>query len=188
MSNVNIANPTIDILAQNWWIILWRGIAALIFGLLTWFNPVITLYVMLLFFGGYAFVDGVLGIIMAIKTRHSHQDWWFLLISAIANLVVGIAVFVMPVISVVVLIYFLAIWAVATGLLQIIVAIGLRKVIKGEGWIILGGILSIIFGVILFMNPIQGGIAITWLMGIYAVVFGIINIVLAFSVRRSLHK
>lgn len=188
MDNLSQLRTMGNILAQNWWIILWRGIAALIFGLITWFNPVITLYVMVIFFGGYAFVDGVLGIIMAIRGRHDHHKWWLLLIWALANLLTGILTFFWPLITMVVLTEIIAIWAIISGLLQIFTAIGLRKAIQGEGWIVLGGILSILLGIVLIINPFEGGIALTWALGIYATVYGIITVVLAFWVRRHAKK
>jgi uncharacterized membrane protein HdeD (DUF308 family) len=188
MNNFSVDKTPVNILSQSWWIILWRGIAALIFGLITWFNPVITLYVMLIFFSGYAFVDGTLGIVMSFKGRRYHKDWWLLFIWASANFLTGILTFFIPIVTVVVLTDLLAIWAIVSGVLQMTTAIGLRKSIQGEGWMALGGILSIILGIVLFINPVQGGIAITWLMGIYAILFGIISIILAFRVRRSAQK
>ncbi|WP_239352044.1 HdeD family acid-resistance protein [Snodgrassella communis] len=184
MKNLSFRNPLIDLLSENWWMVLIRGGAALIFGLLTWFYPFVSILIMVMFFGVYALIDGVLGVVIAINGRRTHQDWWLMLIWGMVSILAGIMTFFVPGITWLVLITFIAIWSLVSGILQIIAAIRLRKSIHGEGWMIVAGMLSVLVGIILFVNPVQGGIALTWVIGIYAALFGVMNIALAFRLRR----
>ena len=184
MNNLSFRNPLVDLLSENWWMVLIRGSAALIFGLLTWFYPFISILIMVMFFGVYALIDGVLGVVIAINGRRTHQDWWLMLIWGMVSILAGIMTFFVPGITWLVLITFIAIWSLVSGILQIIAAIRLRKSIRGEGWMIVAGMLSVLVGIILFVNPVQGGIALTWVIGVYAALFGVMNIALAFRLRR----
>lgn len=184
MNNLSFRNPLVDLLSKNWWMILIRGGAALIFGLLTWFYPFISILIIVMFFGVYALIDGVLGVVIAINGRRTHQDWWLMLIWGMVSILAGIMTFFVPGITWLVLITFIAIWLLVSGILQIIVAIRLRKSISGEGWMIVAGMLSVLVGIILLVNPVQGGIALTWVIGVYAALFGVMNIALAFRLRR----
>lgn len=184
MNNLSFRNPLVDLLSENWWMVLIRGGAALIFGLLTWFYPFISILIMVMFFGVYALIDGVLGVVIAINGRRTHQDWWLMLIWGMVSILAGIMIFFVPGITWLVLITFMAIWSLVSGILQIIAAIRLRKSIRGEGWMIVAGMLSVLVGIILFVNPVQGGIALTWVIGVYAALFGVMNIALAFRLRR----
>ncbi|KDN13608.1 HdeD family acid-resistance protein [Snodgrassella communis] len=184
MNNLSFRNPLVDLLSENWWMVLIRGGAALIFGLLTWFYPFISILIMVMFFGVYALIDGVLGVVIAINGRRTHQDWWLMLIWGMVSILAGIMTFFVPGITWLVLITFIAIWSLVSGILQIIAAIRLRKSIRGEGWMIVAGMLSVLVGIILLINPVQGGIALTWVIGVYAALFGVMNIALAFRLRR----
>lgn len=184
MNNLSFRNPLVDLLSENWLMVLIRGGAALIFGLLTWFYPFISILIMVMFFGIYALIDGVLGVVIAINGRRTHQDWWLILIWGMVSILAGIMTFFVPGITWLVLITFIAIWSLVSGILQIIAAIRLRKSIRGEGWMIVAGMLSVLVGIILFVNPVQGGIALTWVIGVYAALFGVMNIALAFRLRR----
>ncbi|SCB89449.1 MULTISPECIES: HdeD family acid-resistance protein [Snodgrassella] len=184
MNNLSFRNPLVDLLSENWWMVLIRGGAALIFGLLTWFYPFISILIMVMFFGVYVLIDGVLGVVIAINGRRTHQDWWLMLIWGMVSILAGIMTFFVPGITWLVLITFIAIWSLVSGILQIIAAIRLRKSIRGEGWMIVAGMLSVLVGIILFVNPVQGGIALTWVIGVYAALFGVMNIALAFRLRR----
>lgn len=184
MKNLSFRNPLIDLLSENWWMVLIRGGSALIFGLLTWFYPFVSILIMVMFFGVYALIDGVLGVVIAINGRRTHQDWWLMLIWGMVSILAGIMTFFVPGITWLVLITFIAIWSLVSGILQIITAIRLRKSIHGEAWMIVAGMLSVLVGIILFVNPVQGGIALTWVIGVYAALFGVMNIALAFRLRR----
>lgn len=167
-------------LSENWWALALRGVAAVIFGLLALFLPGVTLTVLVLVFGAYALVDGVLAILAGIRGVGPR---WLLIVEGVLGVLFGILTFLWPGVTALVLLYFIAIWAILTGVLEIIAAIALRREIEGEWALILGGVLSVIFGIILAVLPGVGLLSVVWIIGIYALVFGIALIVLAFRVR-----
>ena len=170
------------LLAKNWWMLVLRGILAIIFGILALVWPTPTLRVLVLFFGVYALVDGLFTLISALGTRRD-VPWWWVLLEGIFGIAAGVATFVWPNITALVLLILIAAWAVITGLFEILAAIELRKKIEGEGWLILGGVLSIIFGVVLFLQPGSGALAVIWLIGAYTIIFGIFLIAMGFRLR-----
>jgi len=172
------------ILARNWWVLLLRGIAAIVFGVLVWLQPGISLVVLVMLFGAYAMVDGVLGVWTAITGRKEHENWWVLLIGGLLGIGVGVITFLAPGITAIALLFYIAIWAIATGVLQIVAAIYLRKEIQGEWWFILGGLASVVFGVLLMIQPGAGALALLWLIGTYAIIFGVLFVMLALKVRK----
>ena len=133
-------------LAKNWWLLLLRGIAAIIFGVLAFAWPGLTLLTLILFYGAFALVDGVLAIIAAITGGAPAPRWW-LAIVGLLGIAAGLLTFLMPGLSALVLLFFIAGWAIATGVLQIIGAIQLRKEIDNEWLLILGGVISVLFGI-----------------------------------------
>ena len=139
---------------------------------------------LVLLFGGYAIVDGVGNVATAIGGRKGDETWWVLLLAGLAGIGVGALTFVTPGVTAIVLLFYVAIWAIATGLLQIVTAIRLRKAIEGEAWMVLGGIASVIFGVLLIANPGGGALAVLWIIGAYAIVFGATVVILALKARR----
>jgi len=171
------------ILAHNWWMLLLRGFVAVLFGLLTWFLPQISLEFLVLLFGAFVLVDGVMGVGMAISGRKEYEDWWVLLLWGFVGVGIGILTFAAPIATGLVLLFFIAIWAIATGVLEIVVAIRLRREIEGEWLLVLGGLVSIVFGVLLMLHPGAGALALVWLIGTYAVAFGILLVILAFRTR-----
>lgn len=137
----------------------------------------------MLVFGAYALVDGVFGVINGISSYDERERWWVILLEGLAGIVVGIMTLVWPSITALTLLYLIAAWAVITGVMEIVAAIQLRRVIEGEWMMVLSGIASIIFGIILFIFPGEGALGLTWLIGIYAIIFGVMLIVLAFRLR-----
>lgn len=170
-------------LARNWWAVALRGVLAIIFGVLTIMWPGVTLLVLIALFAAYAFVDGIVAVVVAIASRGENQRWWAVLLEGIAGIILGLLTFFYPGITVLVLLYFIAAWALITGVLEIVAAIQLRRVLTGEWVMILGGIASIIFGLLLVFFPGAGALGLTWLIGAYALAFGILLIVLAFRLR-----
>ena len=170
-------------LARNWWVLAIRGIAAILFGVGAFLWPDLTLAVLVLLFGAYTLVDGVFAVIAGIAARKEQQRWWMMILEGLAGIVVGILTFVIPGITALVLLYLIAAWSIVTGVLEIAAAIRLRKEIKGEWVLILAGIASVIFGVILILFPGAGALAVIWLIGSYALVFGVLMLVLAFRLR-----
>jgi uncharacterized membrane protein HdeD (DUF308 family) len=173
----------IDALARNWWALLIRGIAAVIFGVLAFLWPGATIVAIGILFGAYAFVDGIFAIIAAIRAAESHQRWWPLVIEGIVGLIIAAITFYDVAITLFALYVTIAVWAIITGIMELIAAVELRKAIRGEIWLALGGIASILFGLLMFWKPFAGALAIIWLIGAYAIVFGITMIALSFRLR-----
>jgi uncharacterized membrane protein HdeD (DUF308 family) len=169
---------------QNWWLFLLRGIAAIVFGVLAFILPGITLVTLVLLYGAFALVDGVFALVSAILGKVAVAPRWWLVIVGLAGIGAGIVTFLWPGITALVLLFFIAGWAIANGIFQIIGAIQLRKEIDNEWWLILNGALSVLFGIALFVLPGAGALALIWLIGLYAIVYGILLIGFAFKVRK----
>ena len=150
---LSIAVIDVGTLARNWWVVLLRGVAGIIFGLATFFAPEISLTVLVLVFGAYAFLDGVLALISAIRRRGATDHWWLLVLEGVMGVAVGVLTFVWPDITALALLYLIAAWALVTGGLEIAAAIRLRKVITGEWLLVLSGIASVALGVMLIFFP-----------------------------------
>ena len=170
------------ILARNWWALALRGVLAVLFGIMAWFWPDITLRVLVLLFGAYALVDGVFALIAAVSGA-SEGRRWTLLLEAVAGNAAGVLTVVWPDLTALALLYVIAAWAIITGVFEIIAAVELRRVIEGEWLLALGGLASILFGVLLIVFPGEGALALTWMIGTYAVIFGIVLIVLGLRLR-----
>lgn len=171
-------------LGRNWWLLLLRGLVAIVFALLTWAQPGVSLAALVLVFGIYVLADGLLGVWSAIAKRRDNRHWWLLLLWGVVGIVVGVMTFIMPGITGLVLLMYIAAWAVITGVLQIVAAIRLRKEIKGEWLMILSGLVSVAFGVLLFLQPGAGALAVAWIIAAYAFIFGVLMVLLAFKVRK----
>ena len=173
-----------DVLARHWWAIALRGAAAIIFGILAFVMPGVTLAVLVLLFGAYALVDGVFNVIAALSGRSGEQSWWWLLIEGLVSVAAGLVTFFMPGLTALTLVYVIAAWAIITGVLEIVAAVRLRKVISNEWWLVLSGVLSIVFGGVIAAYPGAGALALVFWIGAYAVVFGVFLVALAFRLRR----
>jgi len=173
-----------ELLARNWWLFLLRGIAALAFGVLSLIWPEISLATLILLFGAYALVDGAFALSAAIVGRGKAELRWWLVLVGLLGIGVGVTTFLWPGLTALTLLYFIAGWIVATGLLQIIGAIELRKAIDNEWWLILDGALSVLFGILLFIMPGAGALALIWLIALFAIAFGILMIGFAFKVKK----
>jgi uncharacterized membrane protein HdeD (DUF308 family) len=170
-------------LSRNWWALIVRGVAAIAFGVLAMVWPAMTLEILVLLFGAYALVDGILAIVAAIAGHGQPQRWWGLFLEGIAGIAAGVITFVWPGITALVLLFLIAFWAIATGILEFITAIHLHRAAPGEWALALGGILSVLFGVILIAAPGAGALAVVWLIGAYAIAFGLILLTLGFQLR-----
>jgi uncharacterized membrane protein HdeD (DUF308 family) len=172
------------VLALNWWAMALRGIVAVIFGLIAFFMPVATLYALTILFGAYALIDGIVSLAAAIHSARHGEHWWALLFEGIAGLAAAVVTLLWPLLTLVVLIYIVASWALITGILEIVAAIRLRRFIRGEWLLVLTGIASIVFGFLLFAAPGPGALVIAWWIGAYVFVFGLLMLGLAFRLRR----
>ena len=178
--------PVVRVLSRNWWALALRGLAALIFGLLAFVWPGITLWALILLFGAYMLVDGAFAIVAAVRVAGDAARWWLLLVEGILGVLAGIVAFVWPGLTALALLYFVAAWAIVTGIFEIVGAIRLRREIEGEWALILGGALSVLFGVLLLVvGPGVGLLSLVWLIGVYAVAFGVLLLILAFRVRNE---
>ena len=185
-SRASMGRGVLPTLARNWWALALRGLAAILFGLLAFFWPGITLFVLVIFFGAYMFVDGIFAIIAAVRAAGEEERWWLLLIEGILGVLAGLVAFFWPGLTALALLYFIAVWAIVTGVLEIVAAIRLRREIEGEWALGLSGALSVIFGVLLIVSPAPAGLlSLVWLVGAYAVASGVLLLILAIRVRRE---
>jgi uncharacterized membrane protein HdeD (DUF308 family) len=178
-----VENRLAAILHRGWWLLLLRGIVAIAFGVLTWMQPGISAAALVLLFGAFAFADGVLSTWTAIAGRADHEYWWLVLLRGLLGVGVGILAFVEPGVVALALLFYIAIWAIATGMLEIATAIRLRREIEGEWLLILSGLISVVFGVVLIARPGPGALALLWLIASFAVAFGVVLVILAFKAR-----
>jgi uncharacterized membrane protein HdeD (DUF308 family) len=169
--------------ARNWWLILLRGAVAIIFGLFALRRPGITLSALVLLFGVYALVDGAFSLFgAAIGWRH-REDRWLLLLEGLIGLGVGFLTLQAPGITALALVFFIAAWALATGVLRIIAAIRLRREISGEFWMVLSGIAAVVFAFLVMQRPAAGALAIVWMIGWFAIFIGAMLVMLSFKLR-----
>jgi uncharacterized membrane protein HdeD (DUF308 family) len=171
-------------LINNWDLVLLRGIMAILFGIATLVMPAITLIVFVVLFGAFTLISGIITTIAAIKDRKEQSDWWLWLLLGLVGIAAGVLTFVWPNITAVSLFYVIVSWAIASGILEIMLAIQLRKVIEGEWLLVVDGILSVAFGILCMFQPAAGALSILWLIGIYAIVYGAALVVLALRLRN----
>jgi uncharacterized membrane protein HdeD (DUF308 family) len=172
----------VELLARHWWVLLVRGLAAIGFGILAFVWPGVTLASLVIVFGAYALEDGVFAIVGAIRGG-GRQPWWLLVLEGLVGIGIGVLTLVAPGVTALALLFYIAIWAIATGVLQIAAAIALREEIEGEWLLGLGGLASVLFGALLVARPGAGALAVLWLIGAWALVFGVLLVILSFRVR-----
>lgn len=175
-------------LAKNWWVLLIRGIAAVLFGILAFVWPGATIFAIVVIFGAYAFVDGVFAVAGAIRAVQAHERWWPLILEGIVGIAIGVITFFEPRTTAIALYITIAAWAFLTGVLEIAMAIRLRRQIANEVFLIIGGIVSILFGALMIWHPVAGAVAIVWLFGAYALLFGLLMIALSFRLRKHANE
>ncbi|MBV8637924.1 MAG: HdeD family acid-resistance protein [Candidatus Eremiobacteraeota bacterium] len=170
-------------LARNWWAVLIRGIAAIIFGILAFAWPGATGAALVLLFGAYAFVDGIFAIVAAIRAAQAHERWGAFVIEGIIGLIIAAITFFEPRLTAFALYITIAAWAILTGIFELVAAVRLRKEIQNEWLLILGGVASLVFGILMIVYPLAGILTVIWLIGAYAIVFGVMMIGLALRLR-----
>jgi uncharacterized membrane protein HdeD (DUF308 family) len=178
------SRPLLRSMAEYWWLTALRGVAAVIFGVLALFWPGFSGLALVLVWGAYAFADGIfaLGAALFGKQATTGTRWW-LAISGVLGIATGLIAFFAPVFTAGVLLIFIAIWSIAIGAMSIIGAIQLRKEIEGEWLLILGGVVAILFGILMFFQPAAGALAVVWMIATFAIIFGIDLILLAFKLK-----
>lgn len=172
------------VLARHWWALALRGVVAVIFGLIAFFIPGATLVALTVLFGAYALIDGFFSLVAAVRSGGRGEHWWALLFEGIVGIGAAAVTILYPGLTLLVLIYIIGGWAIVTGILEISAAVRLRRFIRGEWLLVLGGIASIVFGILLFLAPGPGAIVLAWWIGAYVFVFGLLMIGLAFRLRR----
>jgi uncharacterized membrane protein HdeD (DUF308 family) len=182
--STDIVLPMTGFFTKNWWVLLMRGIVAVLFGILAITRPGITLAVLVLLFGIYAVVDGSFALFAAIGGWRHREDRWLLLLEGFIGIGAGILALRAPGITAVALLFFIAAWALATGVLRIVAAIRLRKEITGEFWLALSGIAAVVFAFLVMMNPAAGALAIAWLIGWYALFLGAMLVMLSIKLHN----
>ncbi|MDN3376952.1 MULTISPECIES: DUF308 domain-containing protein [unclassified Pseudoalteromonas] len=168
-------------LAKNWSVLFIRGLIAIVLGVLTWLAPQASLSIMLLFFAGYFLFDGLLRSWIAWNSRQNNPYWRWLLIGGVLSIIAGLVTLLAPNITTILLLYYVAAWAIAIGAVEILVAVKLRVEISGEWLLIITGALSVIFGLYLVFNPSAGIHTLLWLVATYAVIFG--TLIVGFSLK-----
>jgi uncharacterized membrane protein HdeD (DUF308 family) len=176
-------SETVEI-ARWWWSFILRGVLAILFGILVFvFPPLLTVEVLVIFVGAWMLVDGVFDIVAAFQTRERERSWWLALLEGVAGIVAGLIALTLPQVAAQVFLYLISAWAIVTGVIEIVTAIRMREQISGEIWLALAGVASIAFGLLLFLFPVTGVLTILWLIGGYAIAFGIMLILLGWRLR-----
>lgn len=173
---------------ESWWAMVLRGIAAIAFGVLAFVWPHITLLALVFLFGIYALVDGIFALAAGIRSHGEHTRWWLLLIEGILSIIAGVLAFAIPAVTALVLLILIAAWAIVTGIFEIGAAIQLRRQIYNEWLLVIAGIASIVFGGLLLIKPLAGALAVIWIIGAYAIVFGVLLVALGMRLHSMVHR
>src|SRR3979411_158346 len=174
----------VDTFRLNWWLLALRGLVAVLFGVLAFVWPGATLITLVWLFGAFALVNGLLSLMLAAKAPKGYPRIGSLILGGLLGILAGLLTFVMPGITALGLLILIALWAIVTGMMELVAAIRLRKIIANEWLLVLTGLLSVAFGVLLILMPAAGALAWVWWMGLWALVFGILLMVLAFRMRH----
>ena len=171
------------LMLSYWWVLLLRGVLAILFGIAAYAWPGMTLVTLLTLFGAFAVVDGIFNVFHAFSGRKEDERWWVLLLEGLLGIAIGVITFQAPEVTATVLILYIGFWAMATGVLRIILAVRLRKEIEGEWWMALAGLAGIVFGVFMVARPGAGALAVLWLVAIWAIVGGVCLVIFSFKVK-----
>jgi uncharacterized membrane protein HdeD (DUF308 family) len=174
----------VDTFRLNWWLLALRGLIAVVFGVLAFLWPGATLLTLVWLFGAFALVNGVLSLVLAAKTPKGYPKLGSLILGGLLGILAGVFSFVMPAITALGLLILIAAWAIVTGVMELVAAVRLRKIITNEWLLFLAGIASVAFGIILLLQPAAGTLALVWLIAAWAVVFGILLMIVAFRMRN----
>jgi uncharacterized membrane protein HdeD (DUF308 family) len=171
------------VLARNWWALAVRGILAVLLGLVAFALPGVFLASLVWLFGAYCLVDGVFAIVAGLRAAQRHERWWPLALEGLVDITVGVVTLLLPAAAVLALLYLVSAWSIITGVFRISAAVRLRRQIRGEWLLILNGVLSVLFGVAIVVYPAVGLVTVVWIIGMYAILFGIILLALALRLR-----
>lgn len=177
-----------SMLSRAWWLIVLRAVVAIAFGILTYVKPGISLEALVIVFGAFAMADGILRIWAAIAGPGDNESRWMLALAGVIGIGIGVLTMFRPDVTALALVYYIAAWAIVSGALEITAAIRLRQVIDDEWLLALAGILSLAFGVMILARPGAGALALLWLIGTYAIVFGVLLLIFAFKARGFVNR
>ncbi|MGZ3497737.1 MAG: HdeD family acid-resistance protein [Vulcanimicrobiaceae bacterium] len=175
--------PIVSQVARSWWLVALRGVLSILFGVMAFVWPGITLVVLIAIIGAYMFVDGIFALVWAVRFRHERERWPMLMVEGILGIAVGVVTFLWPGLTAIAWLYTISAWAIVTGILEIVTAIRLRKALQGDWLLALTGVASIVLGIAFALMPLAGLLAWVWVIGAYAIVFGILLVSLAFRLR-----
>jgi uncharacterized membrane protein HdeD (DUF308 family) len=175
----------IETISKLWWVFILRGLLAILFGVVAFAWPGLTLATMVIFFATYALIDGVFTLIKAFSNWRELDHRWLLLLEGTLGILIGLLTWHAPALTAIGLLVYIAMWSVVTGAFRIAMAFRLRKEIEGEWLLGLSGLLSILFGLMLVWDPGVGALAVLWLIGGYAIAFGVVMVMLGFRVRGA---
>ena len=178
----------LTLLFKNWWVLLLKGILLVIFGILSFMNPGITLATLVLWFAIFMMIDGVFSIFGVVSNWKTEEDKWLLLAEGALGLVLGLLVYRSPDTFLSFIAFVISFWAIFSGISRIAMAIQLRKEIEGEGWLILSGVLSVIFGILVFAQPGIGIATLMWIIAIFAILEGVLLILLSLKLKKAGNK
>jgi len=176
--------PVLHELTKRWWLLLLRGVAAIAFGILAFIWPGVTLFTLVILYGAFALIDGILALAAAFTGRSETIPRWWLVLTGILGITAGLIALLWPGITALGLIVCIGLWAIFRGVMEIIAAVELREEIEGEWLLILAGALSVLFGLGVLIYPGTGALALVWLIAIYAVAIGIVMVALALRLRK----
>ena len=170
-------------MVNRWWVVLLRGICAILFGIFALTRPGLSLWTLILVYGILAFADGAAGMALGFGGKLDGKPWWGMIMLGFLGIVAGLAAFLWPGLTAVVLLIMIASWAIVRGLFEIVAAIKLRKVMEGEWVLALSGVISILFGGLLLRNPAAGALAVVMIIGIYMLIFGAAAVIFSFQLK-----
>ena len=176
---------SLELLRQQWGWVALRGLCAVVFGVLALAFPGVTLSLLVILWGAYALVDGVVALIAGFRIRDNGRPLWSLIFIGLMGIGAGVVTFLWPGLTALTLIFIIGIWAIAIGVFQIVAAVRFRRPIQGEWLHALSGVLAIVFGLAVTLRPGAGAMALTWVIGWFAMVFGVMLIAMAFQLRRG---
>lgn len=170
-------------LASHWWVLFLRGLTSILFAVLAFMLPELAFGALVLFIGILLLVDGVITAFLGLRMRGEDEDWWMILLEGLLGIGLGVATFAYPAFTANLLVLFVALWCLVTGVFEIAAAIKLRKEIDHEWLMGAAGAISIALGVLMLVNPSAGAISITWWIGVYAMMFGVLLVGLGWRLR-----
>jgi uncharacterized membrane protein HdeD (DUF308 family) len=185
---MTMAMPQVSELTSNWWALALRGAISILLGLVAFTMPGLTIVALVTIFGVYAFVEGVLAIMAALRGIREHDRWGWMLAEGIVGIIAGLVALFMPGVGALAIVWLVAAWAVITGALEIGAAIRLRKIIQGEWMLMLAGVLAILLGFFIISRPGIGVLLLATWLGVYAIFSGIVTLLLAFRIRNWAHE